>query len=121
DALARVLEFLGHRVIRQNHLGDWGTQFGMLIAHLRDRAGAGESRIEDLDKFYKEARKRFDSDPAFADAARDTVVRLQAGGEQELALWRQIVAETRRHFQPLYGRLGVRLTEADERGESFYN
>jgi arginyl-tRNA synthetase len=121
DALARVLEFLGHRVIRQNHLGDWGTQFGMLIAHLRDRAGAGESRIEDLDKFYKEARKRFDSDPPFADEARNTVVRLQAGGEQELGLWRQIVAETRRHFQPLYARLGVKLTEADERGESFYN
>ncbi|HYO11301.1 MAG TPA: arginine--tRNA ligase [Tepidisphaeraceae bacterium] len=122
DAIARVLEFLGHRVIRQNHLGDWGTQFGMLITHLRSTTGGGQdAHIEDLDRFYKEARKRFDAEPDFADTARATVVKLQGGGEEELALWRRIVEETRRHFQPLYARLNVKLTADDERGESFYN
>src|SRR6202012_4068963 len=83
DAISRVLEFQGHRVIRQNHIGDWGTQFGMLIAHLRTVNPAGDAPIEDLDKFYKEARKRFDNEPAFADKARETVVKLQAGGGEE--------------------------------------
>jgi arginyl-tRNA synthetase len=121
DALARILEFLGHTVIRQNHIGDWGTQFGMLIAHLRSTARSGDARIEDLDKFYKEARQRFDSDPAFADEARANVVRLQAGGVEETRLWQKIVAESRNHFQPIYDRLGVGLTQANERGESSYN
>lgn len=121
DAISRVLEFQGSRVIRQNHIGDWGTQFGMLIAFLRSNGAADNARIEDLDKFYKEARKRFDEDPAFADAARATVVRLQAGGTEELRLWQQIVDESRRHFQPIYEALAVKLKPADERGESFYN
>ena len=121
DAVSRILEFLGDRVIRQNHVGDWGTQFGMLIAFLKERGGAGGSNIQDLDSFYKEAKKRFDADPAFQDEARRTVVRLQAGGAEERALWQQIVEETRRHYQPLYQQLGVKLTTADERGESFYN
>jgi arginyl-tRNA synthetase len=121
DALARILEFLGNKVIRQNHIGDWGTQFGMLIAHLKSTAPSGETRIEDLDKFYKEARQRFDSDPEFADEARATVVRLQAGGEEEMQLWQKIVAESRNHFQPIYERLGVGLKQSDERGESSYN
>ena len=123
DCLSRVLEFQGHRVIRQNHLGDWGTQFGMLIAHLRSAGGsaAGDARIEDLDRFYKEARSRFEADPAFADEARATVVRLQANDPDEGALWRRIVDESRRHFQPIYDRLGVRLTAENERSESFYN
>ncbi len=120
DALARILEFLGNKVIRQNHIGDWGTQFGMLIAHLKT-APTGETRIEDLDKFYKEARQRFDSDPTFADEARASVVRLQAGGDEETRLWQKIVAESRNHFQPIYDRLGVNLTQANERGESSYN
>ena len=121
DAIARVLAFGGDRVIRQNHIGDWGTQFGMLIGLLK-RAGAGGSAdIADLDGFYKEARRQFDADPAVAAEARATVVALQAGGERELALWRQIVGQSRAHFQPIYSRLGVRLTAADERGESFYN
>ncbi len=120
DSIARIIEFQGHRVIRQNHIGDWGTQFGMLISHLRGRS-AGETRIADLDLFYKEARKCFESDPHFADEARSTVVRLQAGGEEELGLWRQIVAESQRHFQPIYRTLGVGLTPAEQRGESFYN
>ncbi len=121
DALARVLAFRGDTVIRQNHIGDWGTQFGMLISLLKRTAASGDAKIEDLDGFYKEARRQFDADPAVAAEARATVVRLQAGGQQELALWRQIVGQSRAHFQPIYDRLGVQLTAADERGESFYN
>ena len=121
DAISRIIEFQGHRIIRQNHLGDWGTQFGMLIAYLRTLNATGDARIEDLDKFYKEARMRFDSDPAFANEARTTVVKLQAGGADELRLWNQIVDASRRYFQQIYGELDVKLTAADERGESFYN
>ena len=121
DAIARVLEFLGHRVIRQNHLGDWGTQFGMLIAHMQSRPDAANARIEDLDKFYKEARKRFDTEPGFADKARSAVVKLQSGGEEEIRLWKQFVEESRRHLLRVYKRLNVKLSAADERGESFYN
>ena len=120
DAMVRVLEFLGHRVIRQNHLGDWGTQFGMLIAYLRE-SGAEASHIEDLGDFYRRAKKRFDEDPAFADRARQTVVKLQGGDVAILAAWRKIVDESRRHFEAIYARLRVRLTKEDERGESFYN
>src|SRR5205085_8061581 len=83
DCLSRVLEFVGNTVIRQNHIGDWGTQFGMLIAHLKSLESDGEARIEDLDRFYKEARQRFDSDAGFADEARANVVQLQAGGITE--------------------------------------
>jgi arginyl-tRNA synthetase len=122
DCIARVLEFQGDRVLRQNHLGDWGTQFGMLIAHLRTTAGAGaDAAIDDLEGFYRHAKERFDSEPGFQDEARATVVKLQSGGEEELALWAKIVDETRRHFQPVYERLGVSLTREHERGESFYN
>ena len=121
DAISRVLEFEGDKVIRQNHIGDWGTQFGMLIAFLRTASGGATARIEDLDKFYKQARQRFEAESTFADESRATVVRLQAGGATELSAWKQIVDESRRHFQPIYDRLGVNLTPADERGESFYN
>jgi len=121
DAISRVLEFQGHRVIRQNHIGDWGTQFGMLITHLKMQSAAEQARIEDLDQFYKQARQRFDSDPAFADEARATVVRLQAGGEAEMKLWRQIVDQSRLQFQAIYDQMGIRLTVAEERGESTYN
>src|SRR4051794_7764204 len=121
DAITRVLEFEGHKVIRQNHIGDWGTQFGMLIAHLRNQPDPENTRIEDLDRFYKEARVRFDNEPGFADQARANVVKLQGGGKEELSLWRKIVEETQQHFQPLYQRLNVKLVPADERGESFYN
>ncbi len=121
DAIARVLAFRGDTVVRQNHIGDWGTQFGMLISLLKRTSASGTAGIEDLDGFYKEARRQFDADPAVATEARATVVRLQGGGEQEMALWRQIVGQSRSHFQPIYDRLGVRLTAADERGESFYN
>lgn len=122
DCIARVLEFQGNNVVRQNHLGDWGTQFGMLIAHLRTSpAGTGESHIEDLEDFYRQAKQRFDDEPGFQDLARATVVKLQSGGAEELELWHRIVDETRRHYQPIYEQLGVALTPEHERGESFYN
>lgn len=122
DCIARVLEFQGDRVLRQNHLGDWGTQFGMLIAHLRSQSAAGgDTAIHDLEDFYRAAKERFDAEPTFQDEARATVVKLQSGGEEELALWAKIVDETRRHYQPIYERLGVSLTQEHERGESFYN
>jgi arginyl-tRNA synthetase len=120
DALSRVIEFQGHEVIRQNHLGDWGTQFGMLIQHLLSQAQQSRS-ISDLEGFYRDAKKRFDEDPAFQSAARERVVRLQAGGSEELSLWHTIVDETRRHYQPVYERLNVKLRQEHERGESFYN
>jgi arginyl-tRNA synthetase len=121
DAISRIIEFQGQKVIRQNHIGDWGTQFGMLISLLKTHSGTATTRIEDLDQFYKQARQRFENDAAFADEARATVVRLQAGGGQELALWSKIVEQSRAHFQPIYDRLGIKLQPQDERGESFYN
>lgn len=121
DALSRVIEFQGHEVVRQNHIGDWGTQFGMLIAHLRHLGEEDSAHIEDLEEFYRSAKKRFDEDPAFQDEARQTVVRLQGGEPAERALWERILEETRRHYQPIYGRLGVKLRREHERGESFYN
>ncbi|WP_437722971.1 arginine--tRNA ligase [Sorangium sp. So ce861] len=124
DALARVLDALGHRVIRQNHLGDWGTPFGMLIEHMLDLGEAAASQelsVGDLDAFYKQARAKFDGDPAFAERSRLRVVRLQGGDEPTLGLWRQLVRESTRYFESVYRRLGVTLTEADFAGESFYN
>jgi arginyl-tRNA synthetase len=121
DALARVLSFEGNDVIRQNHIGDWGTQFGMLLAYLKKSQSEHSAHIEDLDAFYKQARKKFDEDPAFADQARATVVRLQSGEPEEKALWDRLAAESRAHFQPLYDQLNISLTAEHERGESFYN
>ncbi|HUR18320.1 MAG TPA: arginine--tRNA ligase [Acidimicrobiales bacterium] len=124
DALVRTLGAVGHRVIRQNHLGDWGTPFGMLIEHLADlgtEAGAPSPSIGDLDAFYQDARAKFEADPAFAERARARVVTLQGGDEPTLALWRALVAESQRHFEAVYRRLGVRLSPEDIRGESFYN
>jgi arginyl-tRNA synthetase len=119
DALARTLELVGHRVIRQNHLGDWGTPFGMLIEHLIDLASAVE--IDDLNAFYKQAREKFDGDPTFADRARKRVVMLQAGDADTLAHWQRLVGSSARHFQANYERLGVTLTPDDLKNESFYN
>jgi arginyl-tRNA synthetase len=121
DALVRLLAFQGHHVIRQNHLGDWGTQFGMLILLMGKMGRDGNAKIEDLDAFYKEARRQFDADPEVATQSRETVVKLQAGGPAEIALWNKIVLQSREHFQSIYQRLGVLLTPDDERGESFYN
>lgn len=122
DALARVLEFLGHRVIRQNHVGDWGTPFGMLIEHLLDLGGSENSIPSDrLNTFYQDARRKFDTDPSFAERSRLRVVALQAGDEATLALWRGLVEASKVHFRAVYARLGVTLTDEHLRGESFYN
>lgn len=122
DAIARTLAFEAHNVIRQNHLGDWGTQFGMLISFLVEQEQSqSDVHIKDLEDFYRRAKKRFDEDPAFQDRARQTVVKLQGGDPTILKQWKKIVDETRSHYQPLYERLGVQLTQQHERGESFYN
>jgi arginyl-tRNA synthetase len=125
DAVARALEFRGDRVIRQNHVGDWGTQFGMLIAHLEDRLEAGggvdDFALEDLEGFYREAKQRFDADTAFADRARDYVVRLQGGDEHCLALWRRFIEISFSHCEEVYRLLNVTLTRADMQPESAYN
>ncbi len=123
DAIVRVLEFLGHDVIRQNHVGDWGTQFGMLIESLLDQGydPSGGSPPDDLTAIYQRARQRFDAEPDFADRARRRVVALQRGDETTLAVWRALVAVSARYFQSVYDRMDVRLTEDDIRGESFYN
>jgi arginyl-tRNA synthetase len=124
DALVRIHEFLGDRVIRHNHIGDWGTPFGMLIEHIRD-VGEGETAHElsvgELDGFYKAANAKFQSDPEFADRARKRVVELQAGDTETLRLWRLLVDESARYFGSVYARLNVRLTDGDLVGESFYN
>ena len=120
DALARVLEASGHRVVRQNHLGDWGTPFGMLIEHLVDGADI-EGATADPNAFYQEARAKFDKDPAFAERARRRVVLLQGGDEPTLALWRRFVGASRRYLETMYERLGVTLKDADVAGESLYN
>jgi len=123
DSLVRVLEVLGHTVIRQNHIGDWGTQFGMLIEHLLDLgwASGGDHSIADLNALYQEAQAKFRSDATFAERARQRVVALQAGDSETLAIWRELVAESERHFDAVYERLGVRLTRDDICAESFFN
>ncbi|HEX8627980.1 MAG TPA: arginine--tRNA ligase, partial [Catenuloplanes sp.] len=127
DALVRVLEHLGGTVLRQNHIGDWGTQFGMLVQYLiehpdprptDDDAGPTMGRLAGL---YRAARAVFETDDTFADRARRRVVALQAGEPGTVAVWRDIVAESTRYFTDVYERLGVRLGPADAVGESFYN
>ncbi len=124
DALARVHELLGNQVIRQNHLGDWGTPFGMLIEHLLD-TGEQEalSRLAagDGNAFYQEARAKFDSDPAFEERARRRVPLLQGGDPESLRLWQEFIDYTKRYFNRVYTELGVTLTDADIAGESMYN
>ena len=124
DAIVRVLEFLGHDVIRQNHLGDWGTPFGMLLEHLvdtGDAATAGELSLADLQAFYREARAKFDADPAFAERSRQRVVLLQSGDEDTLRLWHTFMDATQRAIARLYSKLDVLLTPDDNAGESTYN
>ena len=120
DALARLLRFAGHEVLPHNHLGDWGTPFGMLIEHLLD-SRAEQRGISDLDAFYREARLKFDADEAFATRARTRVVLLQNGDEDTLKTWRELVTESTRHFNDVYALLGISLTDKDIYGESFYN
>ena len=122
DALARVLELAGHEVIRQNHIGDWGTPFGMLIEHLLDVGESGaQASMGELSDFYRAARAKFDGDPTFADRARERVVLLQAGDARTLALWQKLVELSQRYFSSVYEHLGVGLRNADVRGESAYN
>lgn len=124
DALARILEFVGDTVIRHNHLGDWGTPFGMLIEHLLDlgeEEAAAELSVGDLNAFYQDARKKFDTDPDFAERARARVVQLQAGDPETLAKWRLLVEQSEAYFSRIYQRLGVTLTDDDYKGESAYN
>ena len=124
DALARTLGFLGQRVLRQNHVGDWGTPFGMLLEHLEDlgaERAASELSMGSLNQFYQAARQKFDGDPAFAERARQRVVLLQGGDEKTLERWRVFVSASRSYFTTLYRRLGVLLTDEDVIGESFYN
>ncbi|MAX26916.1 MAG: arginine--tRNA ligase [Phycisphaeraceae bacterium] len=121
DAIARVLAFEGYNVIRQNHLGDWGTQFGMLIENLIDAGAGADTHISDLKTFYQDAKKRFDDEPEFKDRARKRVVALQGGDEKTLELWGKLIDESKRHFNHAYQLLGVLLTDDDIRAESFYN
>jgi arginyl-tRNA synthetase len=123
DALVRVLSFLGHDVTRQNHLGDWGTQFGMLVEHLVDQGWdrSADHSISDLNVLYQAANARFNSDPEFAERARSRVVALQSGDPSTLDLWHQLVGESLHHAEEVYDRLGVLLTEDDLRGESYFN
>ena len=123
DALARVLRFLGHEVIAQNHVGDWGTQFGMLTAYLVDAEQSGDTGIvlADLEAFYRRAKQRFDEDPGFADRSRDYVVKLQSGEPGVRELWQRFLDVSMSHCEDIYRALGVDLTRADLRGESAYN
>ena len=124
DAIARVLEFAGHRVIRDNHVGDWGTPFGMLIEHLLDvGVDSAEAGLltTDPNAFYQAARRKFDSDPAFTERARSRLVRLQAGDPDTMAIWQRLVDISRGYLHEVYTRLRVSLTDEDIRGESFYN
>lgn len=130
DSLARIFGFLGADVVRANHLGDWGTQFGMLIQYIdehpeslwhTEELDADTSSVSALDTLYKAARAQFDADPEFADRARTRVVALQAGDPDTVARWREIVAESEKAFGAIYDRLDVLLTPDDYVGESFYN
>jgi len=124
DAIARVLDFAGHHVIRDNHVGDWGTPFGMLIEHLLDVGeGSAEAQLlrTDPNTFYAAARAKFDADPAFAGRSRARVVKLQSGDQATLGLWDELMELSRAYLRRTYRLLRVTLTDDDIRGESFYN
>ncbi|SEA33467.1 arginine--tRNA ligase [Microbulbifer marinus] len=123
DALARLLEFQGHKVVRQNHMGDWGTQFGMLLAHLSDKLESSDAEVAlaDLETFYREAKIRFDDEEGFADRAREYVVKLQGGDPECLKLWQQFIDISISHSEEIYQKLNVTLKRSDVYGESQYN
>jgi arginyl-tRNA synthetase len=135
DAISRVLEFRGENVIRQNHLGDWGTQFGMLLELLLEQGWASRVEgpaeadqekaraplIQDLDELYRMAKAKFDADAEFAERSRSRVVKLQSGDEASLKLWQRLIDESKSHMRAVFAMLGVKLTDADIRPESFYN
>lgn len=122
DALVRILSFQGHTIIRQNHVGDWGTQFGMLIAHMEDLGHEDlNAPLADLEKFYRDAKARFDEEPEFAERARLKVVDLQGGNQQTRESWQAFIGESMSHCEAVYERLGVLLQPSDLCPESFYN
>ncbi|MCD6213158.1 MAG: arginine--tRNA ligase [Sulfurovum sp.] len=121
DTLANLLTFLGDEVIRQNHIGDWGTQFGMLIAYLEEKGEDGSVSLKDLEQFYKDAKGRFDADEDFANKAREYVVKIQSGDAQCLELWQKFIDISLGHCEEVYDKLNVKLTRDDVRAESFYN
>ncbi len=124
DSISRVLEFTGHKVIRQNHVGDWGTQFGMLLTYmgeLKQQENEITLQLADLEKFYQAAKVRFDEDPDFAQQARENVVKLQAGDQEFLALWKQFIDTSLNHCDEIYQILNVLLTREDVMPESAYN
>lgn len=124
DAVVRALEFRGDKVIRQNHMGDWGTQFGMLIAHLSDKLASNEvaeTALSDLENFYREAKVRFDNEEGFADRARADVVKLQSGDADSAKLWKQFIDISIAHSEEIYKKLNVSLKRSDIMGESAYN
>ena len=121
DTLANLLTFLGDDVIRQNHIGDWGTQFGMLIAYLEMKDEDGSVSLKDLEQFYKDAKGEFDTNDAFADKAREYVVKIQSGDAYCLSLWQKFIDISLGHCEEVYEKLNVKLTRDDVRAESFYN
>jgi arginyl-tRNA synthetase len=124
DAVVRALEFRGDKVVRQNHMGDWGTQFGMLIAHLSDKLASNEvaeTALSDLENFYREAKVRFDNEEGFADRARADVVKLQSGDADSAKLWKQFIDISIAHSEEIYSKLNVSLKRSDIMGESAYN
>ncbi len=124
DSIVRILDALGHCVIRQNHVGDWGTQFGMLIAHMNSLSSADRAlsnNLADLEGFYRAAKQRFDTEPGFADQARAYVVKLQQGDADCMAAWQRFIEESLQHCEEVYNLLSVGLKRNDLRAESFYN
>lgn len=124
DASVRVLEWLGHTVIRHNHIGEWGTPYGMLIEHIVDIGvdeAAHELSVGDLAEFYRAARRKFDADETFRERSRRRVVLLQRGDPATMRLWQVLTEQSKRYFMTVYERLGVRLTADDFYGESFYH
>jgi len=129
DCICRMLEFLGHTVIRQNHIGDWGTQFGMLMAYIERRTlkalqgkvvGVIPSTLEEFEVFYKEAKSLFDTDEAFAVRSRIAIAGLHSGDKTWRGRWETLVTQSKKHYQDIYEMLNVTLSEKDVRGESFY-
>ena len=123
DACARMLEFLGNKVVRANHIGDWGTQFGMLIAYLEkmENESGADLDLSDFEAFYRAAKKEYDEDPAFAEKARGYVVRLQGGDDYCRRMWKKLVDMTMAQNQRIYDRMNVSLKPSDVMGESMYN
>ena len=126
DCICRTLKFLGHKVIPQNHIGDWGTQFGMLIAYLRREnpqivEQPDSVAISDLEQFYRNSKICYDQDADFADSARKEVINLHNHNPQTLLVWQHIVDESRNHYQPIYDILDANLHKENEQGESFYS